>query len=160
MASCTVPDFQQASLSPLSRSPKTRPSRIVRQRSTGSFRPARMLTCFVIAIMDDFYEFVAGNHPNIVEVLGVYYTTSEHPKMMNIVMECMPMTLRSVLLCLEKRNMRMKESRVKVYMFQVHCACQCDARSDDPVVHTSLRVHCSSCTRKTSFIATLSQRTF
>ena len=61
----------------------------------------------------------AGNHLNIVEVLGLYYTTDERGSCMNLVMEYVPKTLRSVLSFLAKREMRMRLSHAQSYSFQV-----------------------------------------
>ena len=39
----------------------------------------------------------AGNHPNIVEVLGMYYTNDERGTALNLVMEYVPKVLLTVL---------------------------------------------------------------
>ena len=61
----------------------------------------------------------AGNHPNIVEVQGLYFTEDQQGRVLNLVLEHIPQTMRSVLLFLNKRNMRMKTSRVQIYMYQL-----------------------------------------
>ena len=60
----------------------------------------------------------AGNHPNIVEVKGIYFT-SDQERTMNLVMEHMPQTMRSVLSFLSERDMRMKAAHVQIYMYQL-----------------------------------------
>ena len=61
----------------------------------------------------------AGNHPNIVEVKGIYFTADQQGRTMNLVLEYVPQTMRSVLSFLAKRDMRMKSSRVQIYMYQL-----------------------------------------
>lgn len=60
----------------------------------------------------------AGNHPNIVDVKGIYFTVGQG-RTMNLVLEHVPQTMRSVLSYLAKRDMRMKSSRVQIYMYQL-----------------------------------------
>ena len=60
----------------------------------------------------------AGNHPNIVEVKGIYFT-ADQGRTMNLVLEHVPKTMRSVLSFLSKRDMRMKSSRVQIYTYQL-----------------------------------------
>jgi serine/threonine protein kinase len=51
----------------------------------------------------------AANHPNIVEVVGLYFTADQHHgRTSNLVMEYLPQTMRSVLSFLSRRNMRIK----------------------------------------------------
>ena len=59
-----------------------------------------------------------GNHPNIVEVKGIYFT-ADHGSTMHLVLEYMPQTMRGVLSFLSKREMRMKLARVQIYMYQL-----------------------------------------
>jgi len=59
-----------------------------------------------------------GNHPNIVEVKGIYFT-ADHGSTMNLVLEYVPRTMRSVLSSLSKRYMRMKSAHVQLYMYQL-----------------------------------------
>ena len=61
----------------------------------------------------------AANHPNIIEPMGVYFTVGPQGRTMNLVMECVPQSMRSVLTFLARRDMRMKASQVKNYMFQL-----------------------------------------
>ena len=64
----------------------------------------------------------AGKHPNIVEVKGVYFEADRQGgtmRSLNLVLEYVPRTMRCVLSFLSKRNMRMKVSRVQIYMFQL-----------------------------------------
>ena len=63
----------------------------------------------------------AGNHPNIVEVKGIYFT-ADWGRTMNLVLEHVPQTMRSMLSFLSKHDMRMKSSRVQIYMYQLACA--------------------------------------
>ena len=65
-------------------------------------------------------NLATGNHPSIVEVLGIYYT-AEKRKSLHIIMEYVPHSLQSVLSFLEKKDMRMKRSNVQIYAFQVLC---------------------------------------
>lgn len=59
-----------------------------------------------------------GNSPNIVEVLGVFITHG-HKRVMHLVMEYLPYSLRDILSCLRRREMRMKKSHLQCYMFQL-----------------------------------------
>ena len=53
-------------------------------------------------------RMAADNHPNIVEVVGVYFTAHKHHQhTLNLVMEHVPQTMRSVLSCLSRRVSRM-----------------------------------------------------
>ena len=63
----------------------------------------------------------AGNHPNIrvVEPLGVYYTLDQQRCTMNLVIECVPQSLRSVLLYPDNRGKRMKAWHVQCNMSQL-----------------------------------------
>jgi len=60
-----------------------------------------------------------GNHPNVVDVMGFYFTDDGRKRIMNLVMEYVPQSMRTVLSFLSRRDMRMKVSRVRIYMFQL-----------------------------------------
>jgi glycogen synthase kinase 3 beta len=61
----------------------------------------------------------AGSHPNIVEVKGIYFEVDTRGRIMNLVLEYVPKTMRSVLRFLSERNMRMKAMHVQIYMYQL-----------------------------------------
>jgi len=62
----------------------------------------------------------AANHPNIVEVVGLYFTVDRHHvRTLNLVMEYLPQTMRGVLSFLSRRNMRIKVPLVQIYMYQL-----------------------------------------
>ena len=55
-------------------------------------------------------RMAAANQLNIVEVIGVYFTAHKHHQhtlTMNLVMEYVPQTMRSVLSCLSRRVLQM-----------------------------------------------------
>ena len=61
-----------------------------------------------------------GNHPNVVEVKGIYFTADQgRGRIMNLMLKYVPQTMRRVLPFLSKRNMRMKTSLVPIYMYQL-----------------------------------------
>ena len=61
-----------------------------------------------------------GNHPNIIEVKGIYFTEDQQgERAMNLVLEYVSKSMQTVLLFLSKRKMRMKPLHVKMYMFQL-----------------------------------------
>ena len=65
-------------------------------------------------------KLAAANHPNIVAVKGLYFVADQQGgRTMNLVLEYVPQTMRGVLSFLSKRDMRMKLSRVQVYMYQL-----------------------------------------
>ena len=65
----------------------------------------------------------AVNHPNIVEVVGLYFTVDQqHVRTLNLVMEYLPQTMRGVLSFLSRRNMRIKVPLVQIYMYQLASA--------------------------------------
>ena len=121
-----------------------------------------------------------GNHPNIVEVLGIYYTTQRQNTCLNLVMEYVPQTLGSVLGFLEKKERKMKPLNTQIYLFQVlgvsECVhtqrCRMQTRSESlqerenagdanqSCVCCSLPGQCSSCIHKTLSIVISSQTTF
>ena len=92
-----------------------------RQRSAGSLRQDSASACKCAPCTKACVRACvhAGNHPNIVEVVGVYYTTDEHGSSTNLVMECVPQTLRKALSFLHKRDMRIKLPLLQIYAFQV-----------------------------------------
>ena len=59
-----------------------------------------------------------GNHPNIVEVKGIYFT-ADQGSTMHLVLQYVPKTMRSVLSFLSQRDMRLKPMRVQIYMYQL-----------------------------------------
>ena len=61
----------------------------------------------------------AGNHPNIVEVTGIYFEADVRGRTLNLVLEYVPKTMRNVLLFLSGRDMWMKASHVQIYMYQL-----------------------------------------
>ena len=63
----------------------------------------------------------SGNHPNIVAVKGIFYLTGSEGggSIMNLVLEFVPRTMRSVMSFLAGHNMRMKTSCAQSYMFQL-----------------------------------------
>ena len=61
----------------------------------------------------------AGNHPNIVEVKGIYFEADVRGRTLNLVLEYVPKTMRNVLLFLSGRDMWMKASHVQIYMYQL-----------------------------------------
>ena len=79
----------------------------------------RALTPMLCSACAPVLNLATGNHPNIVEILGIYYTSREQKSYMNLIMEYVPHTLSSVLSFLEKEDLRMKHSNVQIYMFQV-----------------------------------------
>lgn len=61
-----------------------------------------------------------GNHPNICGGQGFYITQSTaSTRVLHLILEFVPESLRSVLNYLKERSMRMKCFRAKVYMFQL-----------------------------------------
>ena len=61
-------------------------------------------------------RMAAANQPNIVEVVGVYFTAHKHHQhTLNLVMEYVPQTMRSVLSCLSRRVSRMNLACLTLY---------------------------------------------
>ena len=61
----------------------------------------------------------ARSHLNIVEVKGIYFEADTRGRIMNLVLDYMLKTMRSVLLFLSERHMRMKALHVQIYMYEL-----------------------------------------
>ena len=118
---CSRANLRRVAASPSSVSSRTIPASIGRQRSAGSSHPARHPTARMVQHERTHVGTPTrtGNHLNIVEVLGVYYTSDERGSCMSLVMEYVSKTLGRVLSFLGKRKMRMKPSHAQSYSFQV-----------------------------------------